>query len=38
MYLYNGMCGFYYRELGVLGVVYLRDELFVEFIIDGIYC
>ncbi|WP_340372595.1 N-acetylglucosamine-6-phosphate deacetylase [Peribacillus sp. FSL E2-0218] len=37
-HLYNGMRGLHHREPGVLGAAYLRDELFVELITDGIHC
>ncbi|MGE7763397.1 N-acetylglucosamine-6-phosphate deacetylase [Peribacillus sp. NPDC097895] len=37
-HLYNGMRGLHHREPGVLGAAYLRDELFVELIADGIHC
>ncbi|MGX2958985.1 N-acetylglucosamine-6-phosphate deacetylase [Peribacillus sp. JNUCC 23] len=36
-HLYNGMRGLHHREPGVLGAAYLRDELFVEIIVDGIH-
>lgn len=32
------MRGLHHREPGVLGAAYLRDELFVELITDGIHC
>ncbi|MCP1095293.1 N-acetylglucosamine-6-phosphate deacetylase [Bacillaceae bacterium OS4b] len=37
-HLYNGMRGLHHREPGVLGAAYLRDELYVELIADGIHC
>ena len=37
-HLYNGMRGLHHREPGVLGAAYLRDELMVELIADGIHC
>ena len=37
-HLYNGMRGLHHREPGVLGAAYLRDELSVELIADGIHC
>ncbi|KYG35394.1 N-acetylglucosamine-6-phosphate deacetylase [Priestia endophytica] len=37
-HLYNGMRGLHHREPGVLGAAYLRKELFVELITDGIHC
>jgi N-acetylglucosamine-6-phosphate deacetylase len=36
-HLYNGMRGLHHREPGVVGAAYLRDELFVEVIADGIH-
>ncbi|MEY8754462.1 N-acetylglucosamine-6-phosphate deacetylase [Peribacillus frigoritolerans] len=37
-HLYNGMRGLHHREPGVLGAAYLREELYVELIADGIHC
>ncbi|MEW5552584.1 N-acetylglucosamine-6-phosphate deacetylase [Peribacillus frigoritolerans] len=37
-HLYNGMRGLHHREPGVLGAAFLRDELYVELIADGIHC
>ena len=37
-HLYNGMRGLHHREPGVLGAAYLRDELYVELIADGVHC
>jgi N-acetylglucosamine-6-phosphate deacetylase len=36
-HLFNGMRGFHHREPGVAGAAFLRDELNVEMIVDGIH-
>ncbi|MBH8596553.1 MULTISPECIES: N-acetylglucosamine-6-phosphate deacetylase [unclassified Thermoactinomyces] len=36
-HLFNGMRGFHHREPGVAGAAFLRDELNVEIIADGIH-
>lgn len=36
-HLFNGMRGFHHREPGVVGAAWLRDELRVEVIADGIH-
>lgn len=37
VYVYNGMCGLIYWELGMVGVVYNLFNIYVEFICDGYY-
>lgn len=37
IYIYNGMKGFIYRELGVVGVVFNFDNIMVEIIFDKVY-
>ncbi|MDR6224116.1 N-acetylglucosamine-6-phosphate deacetylase [Desmospora profundinema] len=36
-HLYNGMRGFHHREPGVVGAAWLRKELLVEVIADGVH-
>jgi len=36
-HLFNGMRGLHHREIGVAGAAFLRDELMVELIADGIH-
>jgi N-acetylglucosamine-6-phosphate deacetylase len=36
-HLFNGMRGFHHREPGVAGAAFLREELNVEMIVDGIH-
>ncbi|MDX8365973.1 N-acetylglucosamine-6-phosphate deacetylase [Cytobacillus sp. IB215665] len=36
-HLFNGMSGLHHREIGVAGAALMRDELFVEMIVDGIH-
>ena len=36
-HLFNGMRGLHHREPGVVGAALLRNELFVEMIVDGIH-
>ncbi|MDX8360825.1 N-acetylglucosamine-6-phosphate deacetylase [Cytobacillus sp. IB215316] len=36
-HLFNGMSGLHHREPGVVGAAMMRDELFVEMIVDGIH-
>ncbi|WP_243740248.1 N-acetylglucosamine-6-phosphate deacetylase [Aureibacillus halotolerans] len=36
-HLYNGMKGLHHREPGVVGGVYLQDDLTAELIVDGIH-
>jgi N-acetylglucosamine-6-phosphate deacetylase len=36
-HLYNGMRGFHHRDPGVVGAAFLREELYVEVIADGVH-
>lgn len=36
-HLFNQMRGLHHREPGVVGAAFIRDELFVELIVDGIH-